>query len=66
MIFARNCSSRRSWSKIGRHDVNHGHPCEDFVLPNHSTFNPFEHYSDRLLGMMCTLSVRPFRTRSRQ
>ena len=50
MIFARNCSSRRSWSKIGRHDVNHGHPCEDFVLPNHSTFNPFEHYSDRLLG----------------
>jgi len=28
MIFVHNSSSKRSWSKIGRYDVNHGHPAK--------------------------------------
>jgi hypothetical protein len=28
MIFAQNHSLKRPWSKIGRYDVNHGHPAK--------------------------------------
>jgi hypothetical protein len=41
MIFVHNSRSKRSWSKIGRYDVNHGHPAKDFVLRSHSVFKRF-------------------------
>jgi len=50
MIFDQNRGSERSWTNIDPVGVTILLPSEDFVLLNHSTFKPFECYSDRLLG----------------
>jgi hypothetical protein len=49
MIFDQNRGSERSWTNIDPVGVTILLPSEDFVLLNHSTFKPFECYSDRLL-----------------
>jgi hypothetical protein len=53
MIFDQNRGSERSWTNIDPVGVTILLPSEDFVLLNHSTFKPFECYSDRLLGCSC-------------
>jgi hypothetical protein len=50
MIFDQNRGSERSWTNIDPVGVTILLPSEDFVLLNHSTFKPFECYSDRLLA----------------
>jgi hypothetical protein len=57
MIFDQNRGSERSWTNIDPVGVTILLPSEDFVLLNHSTFKPFECYSDRLLGKPIELSV---------
>lgn len=51
MIFDQNRGSERSWTNIDPVGVTILLPSEDFVLLNHSTFKPFECYSDRLLAL---------------
>jgi len=66
MIFDQNRGSERSWTNIDPVGVTILLPSEDFVLLNHSTFKPFECYSDRLLAgpkavriMLSTLTSHP-------
>jgi hypothetical protein len=62
MIFDQNRGSERSWTKIDPVGVTILLPSEDFVLLNHSTFKPFECYSDRLLAALRT-PANPWDTR---
>ena len=58
MIFDQNRGSERSWTNIDPVGVTILLPSEDFVLLNHSTFKPFECYSDRLLARKGRQSLR--------
>src|SRR5712671_1231409 len=65
MIFDQNRGSERSWTNIDPVGVTILLPSEDFVLLNHSTFKPFECYSDRLLGA-CPIKPQTSRIRMEQ